>query len=142
MNSLGESSRACMSYLDALLSALARAFAPALVARCAAPSSAAVGLCMHDDGTPVHDVCSNSWSDTGSAQGPRGRKARFRVRPKICAPVPEVEAGVTFRPPGGVRVQVAGLLPGRQPGRGTRKVMEVPGTQFASPGRGYASGFR
>ena len=48
--SSGDSSRARMSYLDAVLSAPARAPAAALVARCSAPSSAAVGLCMYDDG--------------------------------------------------------------------------------------------
>ena len=67
-NSSGASSHACVSYLDALLSAPARAPAASVVARCAAPSSAAVGLCMHDDGTLVHGACSNSWSDTGHAQ--------------------------------------------------------------------------
>ena len=60
-------------------------------------------------------------------------------------PVSEVEAEVNFRPAGGVRGQVAGLLPGRQPGTGTRKVREgavtpslhpkVPDTRFTSPGR-------
>ena len=84
MNSSGESSRACRSYLDALLSAPAHALAAALVARCAAPSSAAVGLCMHDDGTlvharrtvsPMHDVnAHNSWSDTVRLQGPTGER--------------------------------------------------------------------
>ena len=61
-------------------------------------------------------------------------------------PVTEVEAGVNVRPAGGVRRQVAGSLPRRQPGTGTRQVRrvavtpslhpEVPGTLFASPGRG------
>ena len=57
-----------------------------------------------------------------------------------------MEAGVKFRPAGGERGQVAGSLPGRQPGTGTRRVREgvdtpsvhpeVPDTRFASPGRG------
>ena len=51
-----------------------------------------------------------------------------------------METGVNFRPAGGVRGQVAGSLPGRQPGTGTRRVRggvpEVPGTRFSSPGRG------
>ena len=57
-----------------------------------------------------------------------------------------MEAGVNFRPAGGVRGQVAGSLPRRQPGTGTRRVREgvvtpslhpeVPGIQFVSPGRG------
>ena len=60
--------------------------------------------------------------------------------------VSEVETGVNFRPAGGVRGQVAGSLPRRQPGTGTRRVREgvvtpslhpeVPGIQFVSPGRG------
>ena len=77
MNSSGESSRACTSYsyIDALLSAPAPTPAAAFVARCSAPFSAAVGLCMHDDGTLVHDACSNSWSDMSSAQGRRERKS-------------------------------------------------------------------
>ena len=51
-----------------------------------------------------------------------------------------METGLNFRPAGGVRGQVAGSLPGRQPGRGTRSVRggavtpslhpEVLGTQF------------
>ena len=36
-------------------------------------------------------------------------------------PVSEVEAGVNFRPAGSVRGQVAGSLPRRQPGAGTRR---------------------
>ena len=61
-------------------------------------------------------------------------------------PVAEVEAGVNFRPAGGVRRQVAGALSRRQPGTGTRRVRggavtpslhpEVPDTRFVSPGRG------
>ena len=93
INSCGESSRARMSYLDAVLSAPARAPAAALVARCSAPSSAAVGLCMHDDGSSVHGArnsggtggllpvqrstsycLENSWSDTGRVQGPTGTR--------------------------------------------------------------------
>ena len=86
------------------------------------------------------DVCS---------QGPRGRK---RVEEGVSSlaedlrPVSQVEAGVNFRPAGGVRGQVAGSLPGRQPGTGTKQVRrgavtpslhpEVPDTRFTSPGRG------
>ena len=61
-------------------------------------------------------------------------------------PVSEVEAGVNFRPAGGVREQVAGSLPRKQPGTGTRLVRggavtpslhpEVPGFRFVSRGRG------
>ena len=53
INSSCGSSRACTSYLDAVLSAPARAPAAALVARCSAPSSSAVGLCMHAHGSLV-----------------------------------------------------------------------------------------
>ena len=148
-NSSCGSSRACMSYLDAVLSAPARAPAAALVARCSAPSSSAVGLCMHAHGSLVHDACSNSWSDTVRSQGPTGRrctKGGVSGPAEDLRPVSEVEAGVNFRPAGGVRGQVAGSLPRRQPGTGTRQVRggvvtpslhpEVPGIQFVSPGYG------
>ena len=69
INSWDESSRARMSYLDAVLSAPARAPAATLVARCSAPSSAAVGLCMHDDGSSMHGACSNSCSDNSGGTG-------------------------------------------------------------------------
>ena len=74
--------------------------------------------------SPMHDVnAQNSWSDTGSFQGLRGRK---RVKGGVSGsaedlrPVSEAEAGVNFRPVGGARVQVAGSLARRQPGTGTR----------------------
>ena len=61
-------------------------------------------------------------------------------------PVSEVEAGVNVRPAGGVRGQVAGSLPRKQPGTGTRRQRvgvdtpslhpEVPGNQFVSLGYG------
>ena len=57
-----------------------------------------------------------------------------------------METGVNFRPAGGVRGQVAGSLPRRQPGTGTSRVRggavtlslhpEVPGVQLVSPGYG------
>ena len=47
-------------YLDALLAAPARAPAALTAARRVAPFSAVVGLGMHDDGSSVHDACSNS----------------------------------------------------------------------------------
>ena len=85
-NSSGASSHACVSHFDALLAALARAPAASTAARRVAPS-AVVGLCMHDDGSPVHDACSNSWSRLGymvpRAQGVP--KVGFPVRPKIFA---------------------------------------------------------
>ena len=122
INSLCGSSRACMSYLDAVLSAPARAPAAALVARCSAPSSLAVGLCMHDSGSLVHEACSNLCSDTGR-QGPTGTR---RVEGGVSGPaedlrpVSEVEAGVNSRLavyrgrlqvpfPGGNQAQVPGV---------------------------------
>ena len=62
---------------------------------------------------------------TVSLQGPRERK---RGKEGVTGPaedlrpVSEVETGVNFRLAGGVRRQVAGSLPGRQPGTGTRQV--------------------
>ena len=104
------------------------------------PASAAHALV-----SPLH---SNSWSDTVSSQCPRRRK---RVKAGVSCPaedlrpVTEVEAGVNFRPAGGVRGQVAGSLLMRQPGTGTRQQRvgavtpslhpEVPDTRFVSPGR-------
>ena len=91
----------------------------------------------------------NSWSDTVRVQGPTCER---RVKGGVSGPaedlrlVSEVEAGVNFRPAGGVRRQVAGSIPRRQPGTGTRRVREgavtpslhpeVPDTKFVSPGRG------
>ena len=46
---------------------------------------------------------------------------RFLVFVEDLHPVSEVEAGVNIRQTGGVRRQVAGSLPGRQPGTGTRR---------------------
>ena len=147
-NSSGVSSRACVSYLDALLSAPARAPAALTAARRVAPFSAVVGLDMHGNGSSVHDA-RNSWSDTGRVKGPSGRrctKGGVSGPAEDLRPVSEVEAGVNFRPAGGVRGQVAGSLPRRQPGTGTRRVREgvvtpslhpeVSGIQFVSPGRG------
>ena len=118
LNSSCGSSRACMSYLDAVLSAPARAPAAALVARSVAPSSSAVGLCMHAHGSLVHDACSNSWSDT-VRKGPTGRKCTkggVSGPAEDLRPVPEVVAGVNFRPAGGVRRQVVGSFSGQATG--------------------------
>ena len=147
-NSSGVSSHACVSYLDALLSAPARAPAALTAARRVAPFSAVVGLGMHGNGTSVHDAC-NSWSDTGRSQGPTGRrrtKGGVSSPAEDLRPVSEVEAGVNFRPAGWVRGQVAGSLLGRQPGTGTRRNKgsvvtpslhpEVPGSLSVSPGPG------
>ena len=123
---------------------------PGVSARvCPVSSSSAVSAAVaHARFTPMHDA-HNSWSDTGRVTGPTGTK---RVKGGVSGPaedlrpVSEVEAGVNFRPAGGVRGQVAGSLPRRQPGAGTRRVREgvvtpslhpeVSGIQFVSPGRG------
>ena len=91
----------------------------------------------------------NSWSDTGRVQGPTGRrctKGGVSGPAEDLRPVTEVEAGVNFRPAGCVRGQVAGSLPGRQPGTGTRSNKgsvvtpslhpEVPDSLPVSPGPG------
>ena len=125
-NSSGASSHACVSYLDALLAAPARAPAAS-----AARTSAVVGLCMHDDDTLLHDA-HNSWSDTGRVQGPTGRrctKGGVSGPAEDLRPVAEVAAGVNFRPTGGVREQVAGSLPRKQPGRSREVWSHLPSTR-------------
>ena len=91
----------------------------------------------------------NSWSDTAHACCPTGTlctKGGVSGPAEDLLPVSEVEAGANFRPAGGVRGQVAGSVPRRQPGTGTRSNKgsvvtlslhpEVPGIQFVSPGYG------
>ena len=140
---LGLSTSAC-----ARASCLAGACAGAAARVCPVSSSSAVSAVVHAHATTLHSA-HNSWSDTVRVQGPTGTR---RVKGGVYGPaedlrpVSEVEAGVNFRPAGGVRGQVAGSLPRRQPGTGTRQVRggvvtpslhpEVPGIQFVSPGRG------
>ena len=135
-------------------SACARAFcfagacAGAAARVCPVSSSSAISAVVHAHATTLHNA-QNSWSDTGRVQGPTGRrctKGGVSGPAEDLRPVSEVEAGVNFRPAGGVRRQVAGSLPRRQPGTGTRQVRggvdkpslhpEVSGIQFVSPGRG------
>ena len=105
--------------------------------------SASLAVVAHARSTPMHGA-HNSWSDTVRLHGPmrrRGTKCSVSGSAEDFLPVSEVEAGVNLRLAGVVRRQVAGSLPGRQPGTGTRQVREgavteVPDTQFASPGRG------
>ena len=91
----------------------------------------------------------NSWSDTVHACGPSGglcSKGGVSGPAEDLRPVPEVVAGVNFRPAGGVRRQVAGSLSGKQPGTGTRTSKgsvvtpslhpEVPDSLSVSPGPG------
>ena len=123
---------------------------PGLSASASSCASAPVSFAVdaHARSKAMH-VARNSWSDTGRVEGPTGRRC---TKGLVSGPaedlrsVSEVEAGVNFRPAGGVRGQVAGSLPGRQPGTGTRQVKggavtpslhpEVPGIQFVSPGYG------
>ena len=129
--------------------------APVSSSPCARVASASGAVHARRTVSPMHDVLAyNSWSDmvrnsSAGSQGPRGRK---RCKGGVSGPaedlrpVSEVEAGVNFRPAGGVREQVAGSLPRRQPGSGSRPVREgvvtpslhpeVSGIQFVSPGRG------
>ena len=111
-------------------------------------SPASLAVVAHARSTSMHSA-HNSWSDTVSSQGPtrrKGSKGGVSSPAEDLRPVSEVEAGVNFRPAGGVRGQVAGSIPRRQPGTGTRRVREgavtpslhpeVPGIQFVSPGYG------
>ena len=112
-----------------------------------------LACCLYDSdrkmGGGAAPGSTNSWSDTVHACGPSGglcSKGGVSGPAEDLRPVSEVEAGVNFRPAGGVRGQVAGSLPRRQPGTGTRRLREgvvtpslhpeVPGIQFVSPGRG------
>ena len=129
---------------------VARSAAPASARVCLGSSSPAVSAAVaHTHASILHGARHNSWSDTGRVQGPSGglcSKGGVSGPAEDLRPVPEVEAGVNFRPAGGVLGQVAGSLPGRQPGTGTRQVrggavtpslhQEVPDTRFTSPGRG------
>ena len=137
-NSSGVSSHACVLYLDALLAAPARAPAAFTAARRVAPSSAVVGLGMRGDGSPVHDACSNSWSDTVRVKGPTGTR-------RVKGGVSRLAEDLRPCPRGGgsgkfsagrlvVRGQVAGSLPGRQPGTGTRQCQGRCGHTFPPPG--------
>ena len=126
----------------------AAACAGAAARVCPVSSSSAESAVVHAHATTLHNA-QNSWSDTGRVNCPTGRrctKGGVSGPAEDLRPVSEVEAGVNFRPAGGVRGQVAGSLPRRQPGTGTRRIREgvvtpslhpeVPGIQFVSPGRG------
>ena len=105
---------------------------------CAVSSSSVVSAVAHAHATTLHGAhnsgstggllsvqrstsycLDNSRSDTVRVQGPTGAK---KVKVGVSSPaedflpVSEVEAKVNFRRVGGVRRQVAGSLPGRQPG--------------------------
>ena len=107
---------------------------------------ASLAVVAHARSTPMHGA-HNSWSDTVRSQVPRRRRCS---KGGVSGPAedlrPVSEAGVNFRPAGGVRGQVAGSLPSRQPVTGTRQGKggvvtpslhsEVSGIPFVSPGYG------
>ena len=124
---------------------VARSAATASARVCLSSSFPAVSAAVaHAHTSILHDACSTSRSDTGGAKGPTGRTSANPA--EDLRPVSDLEAGVNFRPAAQLPGQVAGSLPGRQPGTGTRKERrgavtpslhpEVPDTQFVSPGRG------
>ena len=129
-------------------SCFAGACAGAAARVCPVSSSSAISAVVHAHATTLHSA-QNSWSDTARSQGPTARrctKGGVSGSAEDLRPVPEVEAGVNFRPAGRVRGHVAGSLPGRQPGTGTRTSKgsvvtpslhpEVPDSLFVSPGPG------
>ena len=140
---LGLSTSAC-----ARASRFAGACAGAAARVCSVSSSSAVSAVAHAHASPLHGA-HNSWSDTVRVQGPKGRrctKGGVSSPAEDLRPVSEVETGVNFRPAGWVRGQVAGSLPGRQPGTGTRQSKgsvvtpslhpEVPDSLSVLPGPG------
>ena len=122
-------------------SRVAVACAGAAARVCTVSSSSAVSAVAHAHASTLHGAhnsgstggllpvqrstsycLDNSWSETVRVQGPTGAR---RVKGGVSGPaedllpVSEVKAGVNFRPAGGVRGQVAGSIPWRQPGTGT-----------------------
>ena len=75
-------------------------------------SPASLAVVAHARSSPMH-YAHNSWSDTGRVQGLTGTgrctKGGVSGPSEDLRPVSEVEAGVNFRPPRGVRGQVAGF---------------------------------
>ena len=100
-----------------------------------ASAPASLAVVVHARSTPMH-VAHNSWSDTGKVQGPtrrKGSKGGVSGPAEDLRHVSEVETGVNFRPAGGVREQVAGSLPRRQPGTGTTRHREGAVTPSLHP---------
>ena len=113
---------------------------PSVSARvCAVSSSSAVSAAVaHARSTPMHDA-HNSRSDMVRSQGPTGRrctKGGVSGPAEDLRPVPEVEAGVNFRPAGRVRRQVASSLPNKGSVVTPSLHPEVPDSLFMSPGPG------
>ena len=129
-SSLGSLSSACARRV-----ACSAALASARV--CTGFSSLTLSAAVaHTHASTLHGARHNSWSDTGRVKGPTGTrstKGGVSGPAEDLRPVPEVEAGVNFRQDGGVRRQVAGSLPGRQPGTGTRQVREGAVTPSLHP---------
>ena len=138
------------SWSSACARSVARRVAAAPARVCPGSSSSAVSAAVaHAHASVLHGASVNSWSDTVRLHGPTGtRRVKGGVsRPaEDLRPVSEVEAGVNFRPAGRVRGQVAGSLPGKQPGAGSRPNKgsvvtpslhpEVPDSLSVSPGPG------
>ena len=138
------------SWSSACARSVARRVATAPARVCPGSSFSAVSAAVaHAHASVLHGASVNSWSDTVRLHGPTGtRRVKGGVsRPaEDLRPVSEVEAGVNFRPAGRVRGQVAGSLPGRQPGAGSRPNKgsvvtpslhpEVPDSLSVSPGPG------
>ena len=112
------------SWSSACARSVARRVAAAPARVCPGSSSSAVSAAVaHAHASVLHGASVNSWSDMVRLHGPTGtRRVKGGVsRPaEDLRPVSEVEAGVNFRPAGRVRGQVAGSLPGKQPGAGSR----------------------
>ena len=118
----------------ALPSASACALAACSHGSCSAPSSAVVPLCMLVV-THVHvKIRVRTRSVHRVPRGEGGSKVGVSGPAEDLRPASEVEAGVNFRPASGVRGQVAGSLPGRQAGTGSRQVKGTCGHTFPPPG--------
>ena len=146
-----QSPNSCLgSWSSACARSVARRVAAAPARVCPGSSSSAVSAAVaHAHASVLHGASVNSWSDTVRLHGPTcTRRVKGGVsRPaEDLRPVSEVEAGVNFRPAGRVRGQVAGSLPGKQPGAGSRPIKgsvvtpslhpEVPDSLSVSPGPG------
>ena len=123
--------------------------AAAVALTCPLASGAVVAVHARHTVTPMHvahysgEACgllpvqrSTSYNK-GGGKGPTGtRSSKGGVSgpAEDLRPVSEVEAWVNFRPAGSVRGQVAGSLPGRQPGAGIRTSKGRCGHTFGPPG--------
>ena len=146
-----QSPNSCLgSWSSACARSVARRVAAAPARVCPGSSSSAASAAVaHAHASVLHGASVNSWSDTVRLHAPTcTRRVKGGVsRPaEDLRPVSEVEAGVNFRPAGRVRGQVAGSLPGKQPGAGSRPTKgsvvtpslhpEVPDSLSVSPGPG------